>query len=331
MSHESKPWQGVNLASARLGALSVYATDDFFAPKERLLQDQEPVFIDGKYDDNGKWMDGWESRRKRSQGFDYCVVKLAFAGKIQAIDIDTRHFTGNFPPAAKLQACFSHELPNDTTYWTDLTDFIALTGDQQHPMMITDAGIYNYVRLNIYPDGGVARLRVYGIPDVNWSNCDADSQIDLLAAELGGRALLCNDEHYGTMHNLNLPGRGVNMGDGWETRRRREPGNDWVIMALAHEGRVERIEIDTAFFKGNFPNACSIQAARMQQLPDVSLSSQSLFWEELLPKQKLSADAQHQFIDEVVSLGPITHIRVNIYPDGGLSRVRLFGRPNLGS
>ena len=328
MSSNTGDWYGVNLAAARLGAQAIYTNDDFFAPKERLLQDHDAVFIEGKYDDNGKWMDGWESRRKRQEGYDYCIVKLGVSGRIDMLDIDTRHFTGNYPPAARVQACFTDSVPDEQTVWSDITDTVALAGNQQHLIEVADNGVYNHVRLNIYPDGGVARLRVYGQPDVDWQH-QADHQVDLLALENGGRAISCNDQHFGTIHNLNLPGRGLNMGDGWETRRRREPGNDWVIMALGHAGEIDSVVVDTAYFKGNYPNACSIQVANVADLPESSLAAQSIFWQELLPKQLLQADHEHHYQAELNKVGTVTHIRLNIFPDGGISRLRLFGKPSF--
>lgn len=326
MSLSQKPWYGVNLASERLGAKALYANDDFFAPKERMLQDSDPVFIPGKYDDNGKWMDGWETRRKREEGFDYCIVQLAVSGRINKVELDTRHFTGNYAPAALLEACFSHSDPDETTQWVSITDTVALAGNDQKLVDIESNEVFTHIRLNIYPDGGVARLRVFGQPDVDWSRLENRS-MDLLAMEVGGRAIATNDEHFGTMHNLNLPGKGINMGDGWETRRRREPGNDWVILALGHRGEIDEVVIDTAFFKGNYAAACSIQVADIHDLPDSTLPAQSLYWKELLPKSELGPDQEHAFKDILQNVGPVTHLRVNIFPDGGISRIRVIGKP----
>ena len=203
---------------------------------------------------------------------------------------------------------------------------VTLQGDSHHYLEVADEGVFSHLRVNIYPDGGIARLRVYGEPQCNWGARDPNELIDLLALENGGRAITCNDQHFGTILNLNMPGRGVNMGDGWETRRRREPGNDRAILALGHAGTIESIEIDTAHFKGNFPDQCSIQAAFVDGGTDESLVSQSMFWQELLPPQKMQMDAIHNFTAELNALGPITHVRLNIIPDGGVSRLRLFGR-----
>ncbi|CED59317.1 Probable allantoicase-Allantoate amidinohydrolase [Moritella viscosa] len=317
----------INLADEKLGAEAIFATDDFFADKQRMLKTEAAVFVPDLYDENGKWMDGWESRRKRHEGYDYCIVRLGLPGSIEGLNIDTSNFTGNYAPSASVDACFvdDGQEPKAETVWTEILGSESLQGDSEHLFSLTGDAIYTHVRLNIYPDGGVARLRVYGKPSINWDTIGSDQEIDLAATVNGGRAIACNDEHFGVMGNLLNPGRGVNMGDGWETARRRTPGNDWVIIALGNKGSVDRIEIDTAHFKGNFPDSVNIQAACVAGGTEEQIQAQSLFWRELLPAQKLSADNIHNFEKQVNSLGDITHIRVNIYPDGGISRVRLFG------
>lgn len=318
--------QYINLADDKLGAQALYATDDFFADKSRLLRREAPVWKEDLYDDNGKWMDGWESRRKRGEGYDYCVVKLGLAGTIAGIDIDTSFFTGNYPPSASIDAIYSPDAdPTDATDWEEILPSQSLEGDKHHLSEINSDKVYTHVRLNIYPDGGVARLRVYGSPSVDWDAIDELQQVDLAAVENGGRALACSDEHYGNKSNILGPGRGENMGDGWETARRRTPGNDWVIVALGHAGNVGRVVVDTAHFKGNYPDSCSIQAAYVKGGTDDQVATQSLFWKELLPSQKLSAHNIHEFVAEVNDIGPVTHVRLNIFPDGGISRLRLFG------
>ncbi|OLQ73308.1 allantoicase [Photobacterium proteolyticum] len=318
--------QYVNLADEKIGAVAIYATDDFFADKSRLISSAQPVFKEDLYDDNGKWMDGWESRRKREEGYDYCIVRLGFAGTIKGLDIDTSFFTGNYPPSASVDACYSLDGdPTEATEWQEILPSQSLQGDSHHEHTVDNEQVFTHVRLNIYPDGGVARLRVYGLPSVDWDKTAADVEVDLAALENGGRALACSDEHFGKKANILRPGRGENMGDGWETARRRTPGNDWVIVALGHPGTVNKVAVDTAHFKGNFPDSCSIQAAYVQGGTDDQVATQSLFWRELLPSQKLAADSIHEFSDQVNDIGPITHVRLNIFPDGGISRLRLFG------
>jgi allantoicase len=318
----------VNLAHPRLGAKPLFATDEFFAPCERMLQAEPAVFIPGKFDDNGKWMDGWESRRKRVEGYDYCIIELGRAGVIYGVDIDTSHFLGNHPPSASIDACFLVEgEPDENTEWVEILPSVSLQQDSHHLHDIADRNTYSHIRLNIYPDGGVARLRIYGEPQCDWDSIDANKQIDLAALEFGGLPIACSDQAFGSsILNLNMPGRGINMGDGWETRRRRVPGNEWAIIELGHPGIIEAVELDTAHYKGNFPDRASIQAGYITGGTRDSVVTQSIFWKDLLPEQKLQMDHIHRYESEVNDLGPVTHVRVNIIPDGGLSRVRLYGR-----
>ncbi|MDE0280572.1 MAG: allantoicase [Gammaproteobacteria bacterium] len=320
----SQHW--VNLGSARLGAAAVACSDDFFAPMHRMLKDRPPVWKEGKYDDNGKWMDGWESRRKRGPGNDWCIVRLARPGVIHGIEIQTTHFTGNYAPAASVEACY-HESgePGDNDQWVEILARHDLQGDSEHAFGISHTGVFTHVRLTIYPDGGIARLRVYAEPKVDWAAIGENELVDLAAALNGGVALTCNDQHFGDIRNLLAPGRGLNMGDGWETRRRREPGYDWVIIALAHPGRIHQIEIDTAHFKGNYPDRCEIRGAMVRAATVASLPRRSEDWQVLLPASKLEADQVHHFEKSVTDIGAISHVRVNIFPDGGISRLRLFG------
>lgn len=320
--HPFHAW--IRLEQPRLGSRVTFASDEFFAAKERLIDPAEPVFIEDKYDDHGKWMDGWESRRRRTPGHDHCIVRLGIAGVIRGLDIDTSYFTGNFPPQAAVDVCNSYEdIPEDG--WTTLVPKTDLAGDSHHIIVVDNEQSWTHLRLSIFPDGGVARLRIFG--EVRPTEDDENGIIDLVALRHGGRALAASDEHYGNMHNLNLPGRGINMGDGWETARRRGPGNDWVIVALGRRGVVERAEIDTAHFKGNYPDRVSLEAATFANNGEANNDSDE--WQTLLPETKLSMDQQHLFEGELQSLGSVSHVRMSIFPDGGVSRLRLFGRADV--
>jgi allantoicase len=320
--------QHVNLADPRLGAVALAASDEFFAAKERMLDPAPAQFHPGRYDDHGKWMDGWETRRRRGPGHDWCIVRLARPGRIAGLDLDTSHFTGNFPPAASVEACFvAAGDPGADAAWFSLLPSTSLRGNSHHYSDIADERTVSHLRVNLYPDGGLARLRVYGTPVFDPNARDADGHVDLIAALNGGVVLAANNEHFGPASVMLLPGRGVNMGDGWETRRRREPGNDWCLIALAHPGIIEAVEVDTAHFKGNFPDRCAIRAANVADGTPESLVTQAMFWEELLPEQKLQADRIHRFRVELKPHGPITHVRFDMIPDGGVSRLRLWGRP----
>lgn len=320
----------VNLADARLGAEVLFASDEFFGRKERLLRAEVPQARPGVYDEHGKWMDGWETRRRRDAGHDHCVIRLAGAGVVTLIEIDTRFFTGNYPPYVSVQACRTSSVPDERTQWSELVARTALAGDRQCYLEVQCASAWTHLRLNLYPDGGVARLRAYGHLSLDWQRASQAELTDLAAALNGGIAIACSDEHYGSMGNLLLPGRAASMADGWETRRRREPGHDWVLVRLGHAGRIERVEIDTAYFRGNFPQQVSIHAALAARDAEQDLIAGCQFWPLLLEPQALQADRVHVFAEQLHSLGPVSHVRVNIHPDGGLSRVRLLGRPGVG-
>lgn len=318
--------QLTDLAAERLGGKVLYATDDFFAEKENLILPTRGIFITDKYTDRGKWMDGWESRRKRTPGHDWAVIQLGVSGKIKGFDIDTNFFLGNHPPHASIEAVnlSGKDIPTDwdAITWKEILPKSHLDAGSQNFYECDSDEIFTHLRLHIYPDGGVARFRVYGEVFKNWDLVSTEHVIDLAAAVNGGKAIACNDMFFSAMGNLIMPGRGANMGDGWETKRNRTPNNrDWVILKLAHKGTVERIVVDTCHFKGNYPDSCSIEACS-----SVTDDLQNADWKPLLPQQKLSADHEHEFTSELEKLEGITHVRLNIFPDGGVSRLRLFGK-----
>lgn len=325
----------INLADPRLGAAVLSASDEFFGAKERLLQPGEPQWREGVYDDHGKWMDGWETRRRRDGGHDHCLIGLASPAHIERVEIDTRYFTGNYPPYVSIDACRLDRGAGGGASpqalaamdWEELLPRVALKGDQRAQFEIAPARLWTHLRLHLYPDGGIARLRVYGRPHRDWTH--ERGPLDLAAALNGGVAIRCSDEHYGAMNNLLLPGRGTSMADGWETRRRREPGFDWVIVRLGAPGVLQAVEVDTAYFKGNFPHQVSLQAGVAAEGATASDPiSQSLYWPTLLEPQYLEGDRIHRFESTLVrAVGAIHYVRMNIHPDGGVSRLRLFGVP----
>ena len=323
--------QNTDLAAERLGGKVLYATDDFFAEKENLLKPGRGVFIADKYTDRGKWMDGWESRRKRTAGHDWAVIQLATSGKIKGFDIDTNFFLGNHPPHASVEAAYIKpgttikDWDSSEAGWKEILPKSALDAGSQNFFACNSEDIYTHLRLHIYPDGGVARFRVYGEVFKDWDDVGADEEIDLLAAINGGCALSCNDMFFSAMSNLTMPNRGINMGDGWETKRNRTPGNrDWVILKLARPGIVNRIIVDTCHFKGNYPDSCMIEACMSNS--DEAVMNDKVEWKTILPDQKLGADTEHEYVKELTNPSVYSHIRLNIYPDGGVSRLRIFGK-----
>ncbi len=316
----------VNLAQPRLGAEVLRASDEFFGAKERLIDPAPPVFKPDLYDEHGKWMDGWESRRRREPGHDWCLIRLC-PGTIRGIEIDTSFFTGNFPPEASIDVCqhFNGDPdPLDDAAWHTLAERTALHGDTRRHIDVTDNGVWTHLRFNIFPDGGVARLRVYGVAHRDWSTHDPAKEVDLAAILNGGRALDCNDMHYGHMSNLILPDRSLNMGDGWETRRRRQPGHDWVILRLGHPGRIRRADVDTQWFKGNYPAGCALYGALLNDDNEEAITPEMDEWQEILPRSKLGPDAIHTF-EDLREVGTVSHVRLDIHPDGGVARLRLHG------
>jgi len=317
----------IDLAAERLGGKVLACSDDFFAERENLIKPGRGIFIPDKYTDRGKWMDGWESRRRRTPGHDWAIIQLATQGKIHGTDIDTNHFLGNHPPYASIDAAQAGTgVDTEMLQWKEILPKSSLQPGSQNFYDITDRGIYTHLRLNIYPDGGVARLKVYGEVYKDWKTVGKNEVIDLAAAVNGAKAILCNDMFFSHMDNLIMPGRGINMGDGWETKRSRIPGNkDWVIVRLARQGVIEKILIDTSHFKGNYPDSCFIAGCNISQKDEEKINGPDIHWETILPQSKLQADHEHFFEREIITNEPFTHVRLTILPDGGISRMRLWG------
>jgi allantoicase len=323
----------IDLAAERLGGRVIAANDEFFAPKENLLKAAAPMWIEDKYTDVGKWMDGWETRRRRTPGYDWCIAKLGLPGVIRGIVVDTSHFKGNFPEFCEIEACAMDGDPRVTgledsaTKWTSVLPKSPLAGDTRNPFPVESPDRVTHLRLKIFPDGGVARLRVHGEVAPDWRTLERDGrEIDLAAVEHGGWVIVSSDMFFGSRNSLILPGRSTGIHDGWETRRRRGPGHDWCIIRLGAPGRIRRVEVDTSFFKGNFPETCSLEVASApRDLTDPNVLV-ALPWKEILAQTKLKADSTHVYEKELKDAGEVTHARFHIYPDGGVARLRIFGK-----
>jgi len=327
----------VDLASERLGAAVIACNDDFFAPKENLIRQAAPVWIEGKYTDKGKWMDGWETRRRRDAEpgapdrgapggtavCDWCVIRLGVPGIVRGVDVHTAFFKGNYPDSCAIDLADLPEGagPADVAHapWTEALRS-KLAGDSHNLFPVAEASRATHVRLRIFPDGGVARLRVHGEVVVDWDRLTRRGDVDLAAAANGGFVVICSDMFFGSRNNLILPGDSTHMGDGWETKRRRIPGHEWTIVQLGAHGSIRRVEVDTKHFKGNAPGACSLEATSSADLGAAS-------WRELVPRMPLRPDALHVFEREIQNVGVVTHVRLNIFPDGGVARLRVYGRP----
>ncbi|GAA1237086.1 allantoicase [Kitasatospora nipponensis] len=325
----------VNLASRLLGAGVVATNEDTFADAENLLVAKPAEFRAHTFGHKGQIMDGWESKRRRGvsaeqphptdEDHDWAIVRLGVAGRIHGVIVDTAHFTGNYPETGAVQAASIPGHPSveelADAQWTDLVPRTALRGNTAHEFAVTDPTRYTHVRLVIWPDGGVARLRVHGevLPDPR----DLEGlSFDLAAQEYGGVAEAASDRYFSSPHNLNAPGRATVMGEGWETRRRRDKANDWVQIALAGGGEVLAAEVDTTHFVANAPGWADLVGYDASHGGDPATDAEG--WFELLPRTRLQPDTRHRLR---LSAGrAVTHVRINVYPDGGLARLRLTGR-----
>ena len=340
----------IDLASERFGAAVVAANDEFFAPKDNLIRPEAPQWRQGEYTERGKWMDGWETRRRREAGDDWCIIRLGVAGIVRGVDVETTHFKGNYPEACAIDvasvsvsndSCDSYESyvvsgfsrtsddmssSTSSARWTEILPRTPLEGDTHNLFAVGAAIAATHVRLRIFPDGGVARLRVYGDVVPDWDRLRRRGEIDLAAAEHGGIVVACSDMCFGSRHNLIMPGDARNMGDGWETKRRRGPGHDWTIVRLGAPGTISRADVDTRHFKGNAPGACSLEACAMEGATSDLVAGPGIEWRELVPRRALQPHVRHTFDDDVQAVGEVTHVRFNIFPDGGVGRLRLFGK-----
>ncbi|MBS2964991.1 allantoicase [Actinocrinis puniceicyclus] len=319
-----------DLASRALGGAVVWANDEFFADKENLVNPEPPVFHPATFTPKGQLYDGWETRRRRPGApgvagteHDSAIIRLAAPGLIRGVVVDTTHFLGNHPPRCSIDAtwCAGHPSPKrlGKARWTELAPATALRGGRPHHIPVP--GIerrFSHVRLNLLPDGGVARLRVHAqpLPDPAFL---AGLTVNLAALIDGARVTACSDMYFGRAENMLMPGLARTMGDGWENARRRDGGNDRAEVRLIGEGVVQVLEIDTTHFKGNAPDRVRVSATRADgdQLPDEH------DWTVLLPKTRLQPDAAHRFL--IRDADPATHLRLDVYPDGGIARLRALG------
>jgi allantoicase len=315
----------IDLAQSRLGTKIIYKTDEFFAPAKRIINPWPAVFKEGVFDKHGKWMDGWETRRKRNSGHDYLILKLGKPGKIHKVDVDTSYFNGNQPSKFSLEACFNNKKSNKSFKWIKILNKKNAKPNSHHLFNIKNKSIFTHIKLNIYPDGGVARLRIYGSMEVKKKF--NKKIINLTSILNGATPIACNNEHFGRSENILAPGTGKNMGDGWETRRSRGKNFDWLILKCATSGKISKIQIDTHHFKGNYPDKCSLQAANLSdKITYKTIIKNSNKWKLLLNKTKLYAHKKHNFKNKLMKNKKVNYIRINIFPDGGISRIRVFGK-----
>src|SRR5436853_327350 len=318
---------------ARVGGRALAASDEFFAPRHNLLAAGSAVFIEGKYTDRGKWMDGWETRRRRGPegGYDWCIIRLGIPGAIRVVTVDTTHFRGNYPAACSLDAAQLSGEPRVSARalrtldlaFVELLPRSPLAGHTENEFVVASDAAFTHVRLKIYPDGGVARLRLWGEARPDWRKiAAARPAVDLVAVEHGGVPLATSDQFFSEPLNLIMPGPSRDMGDGWETRRRRSPGHDWVVLRLGKRGVVEHVDLDTTHFKGNFPESASLEGC---DVAGRGAPPDDAPWRELVARTTLRANARHRLAVPPGKRDPVTHVRLNIFPDGGVARLRVWG------
>jgi allantoicase len=309
-----------DLAARSLGGGVVSASDELFAAADHLVLDHPPRFDPHSFGPKGQIYDGWESRRRRTPGHDHAIVRLGVPGVVRGVVVDTAFFTGNYPPEVSVEGCGLEGHPGPAELaavtWVTVVPRSPVTGDSRTPFAVDVPTRFTHVRLSIYPDGGVARLRVHGEP-VPDPRLFPGGLVDLAALENGGRVTGCSNMFYGVPSNLLKPGLARVMGEGWETARRRDTGNDWVEVALAAPGRILLAELDTTHFKGNAPGEAQLGGA----------NGADAHWLELLARTRLRPDTRHRF--PITVRAAVERVRMDVFPDGGMARLRLWGKPSI--
>ena len=309
-----------DLASRRLGGAVVWANDELFAERENLIKPEEPQYSTYTFGHKGQVYDGWETRRHREPGYDWALVRLGLPGIVRGAVVDTAFFTGNYPPEVSVEgaAIEGHPSPDElnAAEWVPLVPRSPAEGNHRNIYACSGEQRFTHVRLCQYPDGGVARLRVHGevVADPRFL---ASGAVDLAALENGGVVTDCSNMFYSSPTNLISPGQARVMGEGWETARRRDDGNDWVELALAGPGGIRLAEVDTSYFVGNAPGWASLRGW------DARIGQTSADAVEIMPRQRLQPDTRHRFL--LASSGEVDHVRLDVYPDGGMARLRLWG------
>lgn len=324
-----------NVAAAQFGARIIYCTDEHFAAASNLLKE-------GRGGCQGEQIDGWLSRRKRTEGHDYCIIELGAMSSLRGLELDTHEFIGNYPPYASVQACC---LPLNTPLedilmhedWDHFVKKVALRPNERHFIDMYSDYQYTHIKLHIYPDGGLARFKAYGRWNIDWSYYEDNTQVNLAAANLGASVVACSDAFFGAAENLLSPKPATSPADAWITQRNRlRTDSDWVVVRLAQAGKLSGVAIDTQPLVGNCPSSFSLEGLYLPE-NDSSLANGEAFdvqqlehyhWQSLVPKQLLTENTcVQQLLTHITE--PLTHVRLRIYPDGGVARLRLLGQPIL--
>jgi allantoicase len=327
-----------DLAGRVLGGTVMAASDEAFGEKENLLNAGPVDFVPGRYGARGEIVDGWETRRRRQPGVDWAIVRLGSPGIIRAVDVDTTSFTGNHPVGCRVEACGVEGYPSPgelmSADWMEVVPATALAGDRSNILPVTHEVRFTHVRLTVWPDGGVGRLRVWGNAVPEPRDYDIGAQ-DLASQRHGGLVESSSDSFYSSAHALNRPDEPRSMGEGWETRRKRSGGPDWVVVRLTTRAHVHAIVVDTAHFRYNASAQCSLLGLDLDPVVGDAISADPSAWRELLPRTNLQPDTRHTFwlgaptSPTILPASPaVTHVRLEALPDGGLSRLRVIATPD---
>lgn len=318
-----------DIIGEKLGGKVLSTSDEWFAAAENLIKPNVPIRDATRFTHAGAWYDGWETRRHNENEYDWVIIEMGVnAAHIVGGEIDTAFFNGNHAPFVSVQGLLEDasntnvDIKEDDDRWETIIDKFECGPSQRH-FFIKEDGLtkntYSHIKLQMYPDGGIARFRLYGKVVPPNSLRDDDKEIDLAYVGNGGVAIKVSDQHFGSADNLLLPGRGHDMSDGWETKRSRVPNHvDWAVVQLGRKASyINKIVIDTAHYRGNFPQFITVHGINGTPGEDAE-------WIELVGKSRTGPDQIHEFpVNKNVSLD---HVKLTIIPDGGVKRIRVFGK-----
>ncbi|GAC92651.1 allantoicase [Pseudozyma hubeiensis SY62] len=335
------------ISSVALGGRILSTSDEWFAPASSLLKVGPAPSLKGTFGPKGALFDGWETRR-HNPTYDWVILRLGpnAGGRLIGFDVDTANFNGNEAPEISIhalaltqeeEASIDNGLAENDERWECVVPVTPCGPSQRHLFTVAQGKgdkIYTHIKLHMIPDGGIARFRVYGVippPPVGQGEGEqvsaensAFNLLDLAHCLNGGRVVFTDDNHFGAGSNIILPGRGKDMGDGWETRRSRAKGHfNWSIVKLGEPGFLSYAEVDTAHFLGNFPESTEILGTVHDSATVPSADAQ---WVTLLPRTKLGPGRRHFFPLVDGNSAPFTHVMVKMHPDGGIKRFRVHGR-----
>ncbi|KAF8924090.1 galactose-binding domain-like protein [Dissophora ornata] len=310
------------LASVAKGGKVLKTSDEFFGEGSQLIKEEDAIEDKNRETAHGFWKDGWETRRHNKKTHHSATIQLACQATIAGFDIDTSFFDGSHPAYASVEACLIVEGAENKNEWQEILPKVPLSGNSHHFFGINGTDdAFTHVRLNMYPDGGIARFRVFG--KVSPIYPDEKKTFDLASLSSGGRIIKTSEYHYGNPYNILLPTASLNTRYGWQTPRSHVEGHhDWVEIKLGATGILEWIEVDTTHFRGNSPefvslDACQSEYNNVQFDPEVR-------WVSLLKKSEVEGDKKNTYSLEATGEA-YTHVRLNIFPDGGISRLRVHG------